>query len=303
MGEELTFEMVLPFNLKLRMVQLRDRLPLRAQRTLNRLAFQCLLPAKERQMWDVRLLQVLSCRDNAHLPRHIDAGKVRDGVMTMHNGLRVHAGSYYGWGSQRILELNRGCHEPQEERAFAEVLKHVQSGSTMMELGAYWSFYSLWFAMSVVEAKNWMVEPETGNLEKGRANFTLNGRRGHFVQAFVGANHAPRDEQPTISVDGQMRENGIERLAVLHSDIQGFEGQMLDGARKALKERRVDYVFISTHSNELHDECCEKLRSAGYRIWQNIDLDASFSHDGLIVAQSPDLPPLPVMELDRRCSK
>jgi hypothetical protein len=294
--------MGIPLKLKLKMVRLRDRLPLGLQRYLNRLAFRWLLPAEERRLWDRRLQQVLSCGDNAHLPRHEDAGKVRDGVMTMHNGLLLHAGSYYGWGSQRILERNRGCHEPQEERAFAEVLRHVAPGSSMVELGAYWSFYSLWFATTVESAKNWMVEPEAGNLDKGQANFSLNGKVGMFVQGYVGAEHAPEGNPAIISVDGLMRQHGIKRLAVLHSDIQGFEGQMLDGAQQALETRRVDYLFISTHSNELHGECCAKLKAAGYLIWQDIDLDASFAHDGLIVAQNPDLPLLPTMDLDRRSS-
>lgn len=293
--------MNLLFRLKLQLVRWRDRLPLGTQRVLNRLAFEWLLPADQRRLWDERLKQVLACRDNAHLPRHAEAGRVKDGVMTMHNGLQVHAGSYYGWGSQRILEQNRGCHEPQEERAFAEVLRQVKSGSAMLELGAYWSFYSLWFAREINGARNWMVEPEAGNLEKGRANFLLNGKEGHFVQAYVGGDHCPGAKPPTISVDGLMAEHGINRLAVLHSDIQGFEGEMLEGARRSLGERRVDYVFISTHSNELHEECCEKLLQVGYGIWQEIDLDASFSHDGLIVAQSPETPLLPQVELDRRC--
>jgi hypothetical protein len=288
------------FELKLRLVRVRDRLPMPVQRLLNRLAFQFLLPSSERRLWDERLEQVLACRDNAHLPRHAEAGRVSGGVMTMHNGLRVHAGSYYGWGSQRILERNGGCHEPQEERAFDEVLKHVAPGSAMLELGAYWSFYSLWFATAVPRARNWMVEPEAGNLEKGRANFELNGKEGTFVRAFVGARHEPRGEPAVISVDGLMAEQGLDRLAVLHSDIQGYEVEMLEGARGTLAERRADYVFISTHSNQLHRECCERLRAAGYRIWQDIDLDASFSHDGLIVAQSPEVAALPVMELDRR---
>ena len=290
------------FELKLQLVRLRDRLPLPAQRLLNRLAFEFLLPSSERRLWDERLKLVLACRDNAHLPRHEEAGRVSGGVMTMHNGLRVHAGSYYGWGSQRILECNRGCHEPQEERAFAEVLKSLAPGAAMLELGAYWSFYSLWFATSVPQARNWMVEPEAGNLEKGRSNFELNNRQGTFVRAFVGARHDLTAEPAVISVDGLMAEQGIPHLAVLHSDIQGFEVEMLEGAQQTLAEGRADYVFISTHSNELHHECSARLRAASYRVWQDIDLDASFSHDGLIVAQSPKVPDLPDLELDRRRS-
>jgi hypothetical protein len=78
---------------------------------------------------------------------------------------------------------------------------------------------------------------------------------------------------------------------------------MLFGATNAFEKRAIDYVFISTHSNKLHVDCCEWLKTKGYLIHQEIDLDASFSHDGLIVAVSPDLPSLPYQELDRKTRK
>lgn len=292
--------MGIPFTLKIRLVRLRDRLPMWMQRGIHRFVFSVLLPKEERALWDQRLADALVCRDNAFLPRHPEAGVVRDGVMTMHNGIRIHAGSYYGWGSHRILQENRGCHEPQEERVFAQVLEHVRPGGVMVELGAYWSFYSLWFAAAVPQAQNWMVEPEEGNMEKGRANFELNGKQGRFVRGYVGKEHRPGGEPPQNSVDGLMREHGLKHLEVLHCDIQGYEEDMLNGATDAFEKRAIDYVFISTHSNTLHTQCRDWMKGKGYLIHQDIDLDASFSHDGLIVAVNPELPELPVLELDRR---
>ncbi len=292
--------MAIPTALKNQLVRLRDRMPLPCQRLANRLAFHCLLPTHEKQMWDQRLADVTACADNAHLPRHPDAGRTRGGVMTMHNGLRIHAGSYYGWGSQRILEQNLGCHEPQEERVFAQILEWLPPGAVMVELGAYWAFYSLWFASQVPRAQNWMVEPEAGNLEKGRANFALNGKQGHFIRALVGDKHGPLDDPARVSVDGLMLEHEIERVHLLHSDIQGWELDMLHGAARAFNERRVDHVFISTHSNELHRDCVAWLRQNDYRVHQDIDLDATFSHDGLIVAHNPEIPLVEPLILDRR---
>jgi hypothetical protein len=292
--------MTIPFAIKQPLVRLRDRLPLPAQRLVHRMVFCYLLPFPERQLWNRRLADVLACKDNAHLPRHPEAGQVRRGVMTMHNGVRIHAGSYYGWGSQRILELNQGCHEPQEERVFAQVLSQLQPGSTMIELGAYWAFYSAWFATVIPNARNWMVEPEAGNLEKGRKNFQLNGREGRFIRACVGRDHRMQGSLPQVSVDGMMSEHQIARVHLLHSDIQGFELDMLQGAAAAFDGRLVDHVFISTHSNALHRDCREWLVDRGYRIHQDIDLDASFSHDGLLVACSPEVTRLPELTLDRR---
>jgi hypothetical protein len=287
-------------SLRTRLLALRNRLPLPLQRVANRIAFHSILTTQERHVWKRRLANVLACKDNAFVPRHPDAGRVRGGVMTMHNGIPVYAGSYYGYGEQQILEKNRGCHEPQEERVFAQVLELMPRGATMLELGAYWAFYSLWFATVVPDARNWLVEPERPNLEKGQANFKLNGKRGHFVNARVGAEHRPLDAMPCISVDGLLRDCLIEHLNLLHSDIQGFELDMLRGATQTFELRRVDHVFISTHSNEVHRECVRWLQGHEYIVHQNIDLDASFSFDGLVVASSPTIPPVVALHLDRR---
>jgi hypothetical protein len=44
----------------------------------------------------------------------------------------------------------------------------------MIELGAFWSFYSMWFNKEVENAINYMVEPDSFNLGQGKRNFKLN---------------------------------------------------------------------------------------------------------------------------------
>ena len=39
----------------------------------------------------------------------------------MHNGLKIHLGSYYGPEGATQLIINKGVHEPQEEYVFQEV--------------------------------------------------------------------------------------------------------------------------------------------------------------------------------------
>ena len=91
-----------------------------------------------------------------------DAGKIADGYLIMHNGVKVKPmHPCY----MELLTANRGCHEPQEEMVFQEVLKHIPAGGCMVVLGAYWSFYSIWFAKTVERARCFMVEPEPEYLE------------------------------------------------------------------------------------------------------------------------------------------
>src|SRR5882757_2436953 len=98
------------------------------------------------ERWKRRIALVKQSADNARIQTVPNAGKLEHDHQVMHNGLRITLGSYYDYGNTRLLEQNRGIHEPQEEYVFQEILKHMKPGAVMMELGSYWAFYSLWFA-------------------------------------------------------------------------------------------------------------------------------------------------------------
>ena len=238
--------------------------------------------------WRDRIDDALACPDNDFIERVADAGQVVDGVLTMHNGIRVGGLGYCGAGVLNMLVENRGVHEPQEERAFGDVLKHVSAGGTMLELGAYWGFYSLWFAQQVTAADCHLLEPHPTNIRSGQINFKLNNCTAIFDQAYAGASDTTADDGvPIVTVDSHCRRSGITHLAVLHADIQGAEADMLRGATSMLTEHNIDFLFISTHSNQLHDECIGILNSHGYIVLASADLDETYSVDGLIVARGP----------------
>lgn len=237
--------------------------------------------------WRQRIDEVVACPDNAYIPRVSAAGLLRDGFIVMHNGIEIAALGYYGAGAMNMLLENRGVHEPQEERAFAEVLRCLPDDCTMLELGAYWAFYSLWFATAVRRPRCFLIEPSYANLRSGMMNFLRARRTATFEQAYVGANDGTAtDGTPVVSVDSFCQRKGITHLNILHSDIQGAEVDMLTGAREMLNHKKVDYVFISTHSDEKHYGCLRFLRSYGYRILASADLRETYSYDGLIVARS-----------------
>ncbi len=62
---------------------------------------------------------------------------------------------------------------------------------------------------------------------------------------------------------------------------------MLKGAADALANHKIGYAFISTHSNELHQQCIDELRKYGYVVVADANLDESFATDGVIVAKLP----------------
>jgi hypothetical protein len=238
--------------------------------------------------WRERINDVIACPDNQHIPRVSNAGMIAGDVITMHNGIRIKALSYYGGRVMNMLVENKGVHEPQEERAFAEVLEYLPSNPVSLEMGAYWGFYSLWLKTRHAAASCHLVEPDAANLQSGRINFGMNGLDARFEHAFVSDSDPPPACGPaTISVDGYCQRNGISHLHMLHSDIQGFEVKMLAGARRMFTGRHIDFVFISTHTPELHQSCLEQLTAYGYPVLCSVDLQATYSGDGLIVAKSP----------------
>jgi len=242
--------------------------------------------ARQRRQWDERVAEVLASPDNDLIPRHPDAGRIIDNSQVMHNGVRVVPGCYYGEFSRRMFREAKGVHEPQEERVFAAVLPHIPPEGVILELGAYWGFYSLWFATDVPQARCILVEPVNDNLDSARANFRLNGKSADFVVAGI-ADKPGRVRKVGVvtSVDALVDRFGLTRIHVLHSDIQGFEAAMLAGAQRALAAGIIDFVFISTHSQQLHHQCRSILEAAGFDIIADADMLQTYSFDGLLVAQ------------------
>lgn len=242
-----------------------------------------------------RALLTVSGDDADYIPKVVGAGEIFfDGsqrYQLMHNGVKVILNSYYDvqWLTDVICGL-KGHHEPQEEKCFHEILKYMPEGASMLELVAYWAYYSLWFSSTVKNAKNFLVEPDPKRLEIGMRNFALNGKEGVFKRGFVGV---MRDADPNIdgiewiSVDDFMDTHTIEHLNIVHADIQGAESDMLKTTIKHLE--KIDYFVISTHDPERdHYPCLKFFRDHGLVILAEHTAYESCSGDGLIVARRKD---------------
>ena len=233
-----------------------------------------------------RFREIVSDPLNLLIERVPLAGSVEGDLVWLHNGNRAPASgpaAYYGDFSQ-ILIINRGVHEPLEEYLFQELVRQLPANPVMVELGAYWGHYSMWLKRVHPGARVFMVEPNAKCLRAGRANFALNGFDGEFIEGFVGLGQ--------FEIDTFLAERGIEHLDVLHCDIQGFEGEMLQGAAEHLRRKAVDYLFISTHGQKLHNKVKAQLEALGYRVEVSSDFDETTSFDGLLFASSPDKAPV-----------
>ncbi len=234
-----------------------------------------------------RFREIVSDPLNFAIERDPRSGYIDEkGKVFLHNGIKVPVAgphAYYGQFSA-ILVINRGVHEPLEEYLFQEVLKTLPASPVMLELGAYWGHYSMWLQSRIRDAELHLVEPEKVNFESGIQNFKENGFKGKFTNAFVGKGQ--------FSVDQYMAMHSIPKLDILHSDIQGYEVEMLEDCKNTLANKAVDRIFVSTHSDRLHQAVTDILNQHGYRVEVSSDVGReSTSCDGLVYATSPNIEP------------
>lgn len=258
-----------------------------------------------------RIAMTISCTDADELPRVENAGEVIDHpngrVQVMHNGVVVEEGCYYGIVSGEIIRCLRGIHEPQEEVVFAKLMQRLAETRpadrppTMIELGSFWAYYSLWFLNDFPDGTSICLEPDAHHLEVGKRNFALNGRTGTFINAAIGVgggsvrgfvtetNPNPVD-LPSHDLDSLLATCELDQVDVLLSDIQGGEVPLLIRASERLRQGAVRFLVVSTHdlwitgSATTHQQVLDILLWSGAHIIAEHSVSESYSGDGLIVA-------------------
>jgi len=255
-----------------------------------------------------RIELTASCRDCDVVPKVANAGRIEDNgqLQIMHNGIRVVAGGYHGAWMAEIIERLNGHHEPQEEVVFHAILKHVTANATMLELGGFWSYYSLWFLAEVPQTRRAIVlEPDPAHLSIGRRNAALNAAVGiEFLQASVGLKsldpHPFHSESsgvvmvPQVSVPDLLAARRIDHLDILHCDTQGAELDVIRSCEDLMRNGKIGFAVVSTHARQIsgdplmHQRCLALLQDFGGRILAEHDVHESFSGDGLIAAYFGD---------------
>ena len=243
-----------------------------------------------------RVRMTMQCRDTDPIPKVPDAGALveQDGerVQIMHEGTRVIADGYCGSWMTDVIRGLHGHHEPQEELLFYHILRHAREGSLIVELGAWWAYYTNWYLGAVPGSTALCVEPDAANLEVARRNLALNGRTAALIQAFVGSPAARSSDGclECLDMDAVLARAGGQPIEVLHMDVQGAELPFLESMRKAVTERMVRFAVISTHHESItgsattHEDCVRAIQSLGAKVFVDHDVYESYSGDGLIVA-------------------
>lgn len=258
-----------------------------------------------------RIVVTTSCPDVADIPKCAEAGSTieLDGrrIQIMHNGVRVVEDCYCGSWMTEIIRRLKGHHEPQEELVFHRLVERLASerpvNATMVELGSYWAYYSLWFLRCFADARAVALEPDPAFLEIGRANAALNdaSNRMTFLQGAIGS--APGSEAGfEAESDGRthsvvqydlaslMHETNLYHVDMLLADVQGAEIALLQQARRQLVAGQVRFLIVSTHHQSIsgspvtHQQVLELVNDAGGHVIAEHSVPESYSGDGLVAA-------------------
>lgn len=256
-----------------------------------------------------RIKLTTSCRDSDIIPKVANAGQIvlENGsqVQIMHNGLRVIQGGYHGDWMASVIESLKGHHEPQEEVVFDAILKQLGPESTMIELGCFWSYYSLWFLKDFPLRRALGVEPDPAHIQIGLRNAELNNLQLEIRNGYIG----PKPEQETLfetessgsinvpaispaSLVKEFSNGGV--LDILHCDTQGAEIFTLFDCEKLFRARKIRFAVISTHAMQItgsaltHQMCLQMVKDYGGQVLIEHDVHESFSGDGLIAAYFGD---------------
>ena len=253
-----------------------------------------------------RVAMTISCRDADHLPKVEGAGEVflHNGalVQRMHNGVLIEEGCYYGPWMTEIIRALRGHHEPQEEVVFHEVLERLvatEPTASMIELGSFWAYYSMWFHQRTQGNLIVALEPDPNYLEVGRRNFALNGMNATFLHGAVGDSpgqpvaftaESTGESVEVVQYDlaSLMGETGLHRVGLLMVDIQGFETVLVEPADELFSRGAIRFMIVSTHHHQIsgnaltHQQVLERLKGCGAHVIAEHTVGESYSGDGLI---------------------
>ncbi|MGL4376211.1 MAG: FkbM family methyltransferase [Microcoleaceae cyanobacterium] len=268
----------------------------------------------------------ISCRDSESIPKVPNAGAVEivDGkpVQIMHNGLKVSYGGYHGDWTANIIHGLRGHHEPQEEKAFNEILRYCRPKTCILELGAFWAYYSMWYLKSIPFSAAYCLEADANHIAVGQENMRLNGLDAGFVHACVDDQFIEQRQfdtesgesvtMPQHTVPSVMAHFRLDEIEILHADVQGSELGLLSSCTPLFAAGKIRFVVVSTHhvsisgSSSTHTDCVALLKANGANILCEHDEHESFSGDGLIVAaMRPEdnlIPPIVISRCPRNNS-
>jgi hypothetical protein len=205
---------------------------------------------------------------------------------------KVSKDQYHNTVDSNFEDLNESTILNLFEEACLNLKQKNQPTYNMIELGSNQSYYSLLFKhiLGVERTKTIMVEPVETNLNVGKNQFELNNCTGMFYHRGIGKNASLfLGENNLLSVtpitlEEIFLENKLNNVDILHCDIDGSEKILLPENQNLFKDLKFSYIFLMTHTNEIHSFCKQFLINCKYQLLSEHLIGApNVGCDGLLV--------------------
>ncbi len=180
-----------------------------------------------------------------------------------------------------------------EGYVFTELIKHIKNkeNPVMVEIGCHWALWSLLFRSTYSGGRNILIELNKNALCLAEDNFKLNdfdfssywggvfledsgtfhnkendieyerGSDGYSCECHEGP--ATGSELDFLSI---LEKESIEKIDVLHLDIQGSELPLLKQLVKSGKINDIDMIMVATHSREADLFIVELVNSTHFEV-------------------------------------
>ena len=205
---------------------------------------------------------------------------------------------------------NHGCwlgsYEFQKQK---QITLAVRPGMVCFDIGANVGFYTL--LLSKMAGPDGLVvafEPVPNNCDFLRRHIMINRCNNVVLQELALADFDGNGSFDTTqsSSQGHLAQAGLltVRCASIDSlvagaeipapdlmkvDVEGAEVAVLNGAREVISQHK-PLIFLATHGEQLHNECCSMLQRLGYRVCpisgsslENCDEIVARPRDGVLV--------------------
>ncbi len=176
-----------------------------------------------------------------------------------------------------------GSYELDKQKLF---VSRVRPGQVVMDIGANVGFYTL-LSSQLVGEKGRVVafEPLPRNIAFLREHLRINRvQNATLIEAAVSERSGEATFQEggsgamgrissgggvrvkLVSVDELVERGEAPRPDVMKIDVEGAEAMVLRGAARTIAGGARPLIFLATHGAPVHRECCDLLRSWGYRL-------------------------------------
>jgi FkbM family methyltransferase len=175
-----------------------------------------------------------------------------------------------------------GSYESEKQKLFAS---RVRTGDTVFDIGANAGFYTLLASDLVGKLGHvYAFEPVPRNTEFLHKHIRLNrinnvtviesavsDRAGEtsFDDSSGSAtghlNSEGKLKVRTVAIDALISEGEILPPNCMKIDVEGAEFLVLSGATSMLRNYHPT-IFLATHGEQVHEQCCELLKTLGYQI-------------------------------------